>query len=105
MNPDPTLNEAQELLRQWADARGILAHSTPQAQALKLVSEVGELADDLVKGNDPTDALGDVFVCLTLTAELLGIQLNDAVLTAWHQIRDRRGRMVAGGAFVKEETK
>jgi hypothetical protein len=65
MNPDPTLNEAQEILRQWADARGILAHSTPQAQALKLVSEVGELADDLVKGNDPTDALGDVFVCLT----------------------------------------
>jgi hypothetical protein len=33
----------------WAAERGILEHSTPQAQTLKAVSEIGELADRSIR--------------------------------------------------------
>jgi NTP pyrophosphatase (non-canonical NTP hydrolase) len=103
MNPNPTLTQAQKALAEWADARGILTHATPQSQALKLVSEVGELADNIIKHECPIDSLGDVFVALTITAELLNVEMADAVAHAWEAIKNRRGRMIAGGAFVKEE--
>ena len=103
MKPDPKISEASAIITLWADARGILEHSTAQAQCLKLVSEVGELSDAIIKHEDATDALGDVFVALTLTAKHLGIPMQDALAQAWDQIKDRRGRMIAGGAFVKEK--
>lgn len=99
---NPTIRAAQETLRLWAEERGIIQHSTSLAQALKLVSEVGELADNLIKGEDPTDSLGDVFVCLAILAELTETDLADAIRMAWDEIKSRKGRMVKGGAFVKE---
>lgn len=154
----------------WATERGIYEHSTALAQALKAVSEVGELADAVIKNDKEAliDAVGDVAVCLvnvtkmqsidldleyifddeslgkTMTPEkaagflsyaagnvcyslgngkessplnevldgsfyslyaissLNGLDFLQCCESAWSEIKDRKGRMVAGGAFVKE---
>ncbi len=40
---------------------------------------------------------------LTLIARHQGYTLRDALDSAWGEIKDRKGRMVPGGAFVKDE--
>ena len=155
----------QTNVQEWSEARGIYAHSSALAQALKAVSKVGELADATIKGNidELRYAIGDVAVCLVNVAKMLGIEnfdyseqqdqisteiaigyalrylskivlcitnvhssnvddilissvidnmaavakLNNLKLlecceSAWHEIKDRKGKMVAGGAFVKD---
>lgn len=88
----------------WASDRGILQHSTPQAQLLKTMSELGELADATIKQRpvDVIDGLGDVLVTLIIYAKLQGVTIVDCLSAAYDQIKGRRGRMVPGGAFVKE---
>lgn len=168
-------------VQDWQRDKGIYEHSTPLAQALKAVSEVGELADAVIKGDRDAlkDAIGDVMVCLVGVAKMTGcdievrpliekdvpqnnqalaalaayyvsdlatalassyisdvcvniagfnsgerlsISILDSIYwlnaiavrcnltliecceSAWHEIKDRKGRMVEGGAFVKDET-
>lgn len=163
-----TFEQFQTNVQQWSEARGIYAHSTALAQALKAVSEVGELADAVIKCDRDAlkDAIGDVAVCIVNVAYMIGcdIELSEtnyahhamgsqslAAMTsyfvadiasdiaecgefwkvevsiensitflsclaldnsltlieccesAWHEIKDRKGKMVAGGAFVKDE--
>lgn len=165
-----TFEQFRTNVEAWATERGIYEHSTALAQALKAVSEVGELADAVIKNDRAAliDAIGDVAVCLVNVTRMKGVKLDlsyifdnqplgktmtpekaagflsyavgnvcytlgggeeceplDAVLdasfyslyaisrlngldflqcceSAWHEIKDRKGRMVAGGAFVKE---
>ena len=143
----------------WAEKRGIYEYSTAGAQILKGISENGELADAVIKGDKEAlkDAIGDAVVCLVNFAKLQGHDLYLAVVDkptvtdsqlivgqitqdlgklvfnpddrglldsaidhlqviadqqgldflecckfAWDEIKDRTGRMVAGGAFVKD---
>lgn len=163
-----TFEEFRFNVEQWAEARGIYEHSTALAQALKAVSEVGELADAVIKGDREAlkDAIGDVAVCLVNVARMEnknidmrrndfdlgeprhkavhmlsasiayhvsdlatdiayygspltesfveamanmrdlamanGTTLEECCAAAWNEIKDRKGRMVPGGAFVKE---
>lgn len=96
------LNHLENLVRMWAQSKGIYQHSTAQAQTLKAVSEMGELADNVLKGRDVRDDIGDVIVCLINVAALEGTNLSECLQKAWDDIKDRKGRMVPGGAFVKE---
>ena len=163
-----TFEEFKSNVEQWAEARGIYEHSTALAQALKAVSEVGELADAVIKNDKDAikDAIGDTAVCivnaskmigasislgevtdsdrencantcaafcaffvsdiatdiadrrgiwaiedgiehtfkyLTCLAEKSGLEFIDCCEAAWHVIKKRTGKMVAGGAFVKDE--
>lgn len=151
----------------WAKERGIYNHSTPTAQLLKTLSELGEVADAVIKNDREAlaDGIGDVAVCLVNYWTMMGKNLenplradnsklsssnpsdiniqcfssfleelsellhgNESFLdliepsfddiyliavvnghdfmacctSAWEEIKDRKGRMVAGGAFVKE---
>lgn len=99
-----TFDDLERLVADWATARGILEHSTPQAQLLKTVSELGELADATVKGDGAgvVDGVGDVLVTLILYARLQGVDIVECLRSAYDEIKDRKGRMVAGGVFVKE---
>lgn len=152
----------QQNVQRWATERGIYEHSTALAQALKAVSEVGELCDAVVKNDREAliDSVGDCAVCLVnvaymsedvggfervnwqneaqvlpaylaynvgfLAADLgedgsfrderyalamgllvsiaenAGLDFDDCCESAWQTIKSRTGRMVAGGAFVKE---
>jgi len=168
-----TFEQFRNSVESWAEVRGIYEHSTALAQALKAVSEVGELADAVIKNDKAAliDAIGDVAVCLVNVARMTRTKMkigsvsnksgkaNDVVAasvcktiadislmvgvidedhtgigaynnmtdqityalghlemlcrcykldfdkcceSAWLEIKDRKGRMVAGGAFVKE---
>ena len=163
-----TFEEFQANVQGWSKERGIYEHSTALAQALKAVSEVGELADATIKNDRDAlkDAIGDVMVCLVNVAKMTGcdievrplierdvpennqvlaalvsyfvadiasdialdhdvcsiedgiesliiyltclaldnsLHLLDCCEAAWNEIKDRKGHMVAGGAFVKDE--
>lgn len=99
-----TLDQLETLIRAWAAERGIYEHSTPQAQTLKAVSEMGELADNILKGRYSlaADDIGDIAVCLISVAAMTGTSLQECLQVAYDSIKDRKGRMSPSGAFIKE---
>ena len=100
-----TVDELEPLIVKWAQDKGITKHSNPPAQLLKAVSEMGELADAEVKNEnaEQIDAVGDIVVCLINYAHMRGFSVREALESAYNEIKDRKGHMVPGGAFVKEE--
>lgn len=89
----------------WSDERGIPEHSSTEAQLLKAVSELGELCDAEIKGDydGREDAIGDVLVCLIIYCDMWEVSIEECLERAYNEIKDRKGRIVPGGAFVKEE--
>ena len=85
----------------WANDRNIIAGSDTKTQFAKLVSEVGELADNIAKGRDCRDDIGDCIVVLTIIAEQKGYTLKECVELAYNDIKDRKGTMI-NGTFIKE---
>jgi len=96
-----TLEKYERLTIQWSKDRGIIENSIPQVQTLKLVSEVGELADNVNKGRDIQDDIGDCLVCLTNIAALRGLTLIDCWEVAYNDIKDRKGHLNKDGVFIK----
>ena len=98
------LSELVALIQNWAWDRNLIDGSTPNAQMLKLMEEVGELAGGVCKdkGDVIKDSIGDVFVVLTIIATQMGWSIEECVQAAYAEIKDRKGRMV-DGVFVKEE--
>ena len=98
------LQEFQWSVLDWSIKRGIIPNATAEAQTLKAVSEMGELADAVLKRNrdDIVDSVGDVLVCLINVAALTGTTLEECCAAAWEQIKDRKGRLLPNGVFVKE---
>lgn len=99
------MEQLEALVVNWAKERKIIPNSTPESQVLKAVSEMGELADATLKGQDEEmqDAIGDVVVCLVNLCCLKGWTLAECLNEAWEQIKDRRGTLLPNGCFVKEE--
>lgn len=93
-----------EVIR-WAEARGIIANSDAKSQLLKTMSELGELADAVIKRDEANikDGFGDVLVTLIIAAELLDLDLTSCLSAAWEEIKDRKGYLNANGVFVKEQ--
>ena len=156
-----TFEQFQTNVQEWSTARGIYEHSTTGAQLMKALSELGELADAIIKHDMDgfKDAVGDVAVCLVNYAKMQNLEFGndtpfevkkytvhrmvgmlsgsigdrlinissahapvenvihlldvianrhgfnflDCCTAAWNEIKDRKGHMVAGGAFVKDE--
>ena len=101
-----TFEQLTRNAQEWAAARGIYEHSSARAQLLKAFSEMGELADAEIEGDGTAaaDAVGDVLVCLVNFCAMRGLNIPDCLAAAWDEIKDRKGRMVPGGAFVKDES-
>ena len=95
--------EGFERIRGWAAERNLIEGSTPQAQMLKLLEELGELAAAIAKGrpDGQLDGVGDAVVVLTILSAQLGFTVEEAMAHAWEEIKDRKGRMV-DGIFRKE---
>jgi len=97
-----TLDETIDNIRGWHRARNLIDGTNNQAQIVKLVEEMGELAGAVARGSDVRDHIGDMIVVLINIAEREGVTLKDCVEVAYGDIKDRRGCMV-DGVFVKEE--
>jgi NTP pyrophosphatase (non-canonical NTP hydrolase) len=92
-----------DLIRQWADERGIYRNGDSKTQFIKLQEETGELARAILKNNreEFIDAIGDAVVVLTNLAALEGLKIEDCVTSAYEVIKSRQGSMI-NGTFVKE---
>ena len=86
----------------WSMSRGIVNNSTPLAQFAKLVSEIGELGDNIAKQRDVTDDIGDCLVVLNTIAIMFDTTLEDCLNVAYNDIKDRKGHMNSEGIFFKE---
>ena len=91
-----------ELIEEWATDRN-LHTADPAKQMLKLGEEFGELCQGMAKNkpNQIEDSIGDMYVVMTILSIQLGLDIDDCVLGAYNEIKDRRGKMV-NGVFVKE---
>lgn len=89
----------------WAEKRGIIENSDSKTQLLKAVSEIGELADAIIKRDRPAiiDGLGDVLVCLIVVGAIEDLDLTRCLESAYEQIKDRNGYLNKDGVFVKDE--
>tara|TARA_B100001939_G_scaffold61857_1_gene50836 strand:+ start:2804 stop:3250 length:447 start_codon:yes stop_codon:yes gene_type:complete len=85
----------------WHHDRNLIEGSTDKDQFAKLIQEAGELSDNICKGKDVSDDIGDMIVVLLNIAERNKLSLTDCLSKAWDDIKDRKGRMV-DGIFVKE---
>jgi NTP pyrophosphatase (non-canonical NTP hydrolase) len=94
-----------DLIRTWANDKGIYDKGDTKTQYLKLLEEVGELAEGILKGNKPEiiDAIGDIVVVLTNLARLEELRIEDCVDSAYDVIKNRKGKMI-NGTFVKANT-
>jgi len=92
-----------DLIRIWAKDKGIYAKGDSKTQYLKLMEEVGELADAILKNDkaEVIDAIGDIVVVLTNLAALEDLRIEDCVASAYDVIKSRKGKMI-NGTFVKE---
>jgi NTP pyrophosphatase (non-canonical NTP hydrolase) len=92
-----------ELIREWADERGLYEHGDPKTQALKLVEEVGEIARAVLKDDidEVIDGIGDAVVVLTNLAELHDVSIEECIASAYDVISKRTGKMV-NGTFKKD---
>lgn len=88
----------------WAEARQIIPNSTPMAQAIKTLEEVGELISALHRedGDAIADAYGDILVTLIVGATLADMDLVRCLGGAYQQIKDRKGHLRSDGVFVKD---
>ena len=86
---------------EWAGDRNIIKGGTAKDQCLKLIQEVGELSDNLCKGNSPVDDIGDCMVVLAIIAEQHELTVNECLHHAYDDIKDRKGILI-DGVFIKE---
>ena len=93
-----------DLIREWANERELYKHGDSKTQLLKLVEEVGETCRAVLKENyeEVTDGIGDCVVVLTNLAELHGVSIEDCIEEAYHEIKNRKGKM-DNGTFKKDE--
>ena len=92
-------------IRQWAKDKGIYKSGDARTQFVKLMEEAGELAQAILKNDEPEviDAIGDMVVVLTNLAELRGYSIEKCIDSAYDVIKSRQGKMI-NGTFVKQES-
>ena len=99
-----SLDELSELVVRWGIERKIIQNGNPQTQTLKLMSELGELADNIAKGryNRALDDIGDMIVVLIMISAQINTDIGECLRVAYNDIKDRKGYLNADGIFVKE---
>lgn len=92
-------------IKLWAKQRG-LSTSDPNRQMLKLIEEVGELGAAMARNNRDAecDAIGDIYVVLTILSMQLGYDIEACIKQSYDIIEKRTGKLI-NGVFVKDEEK
>ena len=95
------MEELVKKVAQWHHDRNLIKGATDKDQFCKLIQEAGELSDNICKGKDMSDDIGDMIVVLINIAERNNLTLQECLEKAWNDIKDRKGKMV-DGIFIKE---
>jgi len=95
------MDELIKKVAQWHHDRNLIDGATDKDQFCKLIQEAGELSDNICKGKDLSDDIGDMIVVLINIAERNNLTLEECLEKAWDDIKDRKGRMI-DGIFIKE---
>lgn len=92
-----------DLIRNWAQEKGIYEKGDTKTQLIKLFEETGELADATLKNNkkEIQDAIGDCVIVLTSIAHLNNLKIEDCIKKAYNVIKERKGKM-KNNTFMKE---
>tara|TARA_B110000977_G_scaffold97831_1_gene128813 strand:- start:15566 stop:15865 length:300 start_codon:yes stop_codon:yes gene_type:complete len=90
-----------ENIAQWHRDRNLIDGSTDKDQYMKLIQEAGELSDNICKGKDIRDDIGDMMVVLINIATRNKLSMEECLQVAYDDIKDRKGKMV-DGVFIKE---
>jgi len=92
-----------DLIREWANERGLYEKGDPKTQYVKLIEEAGEVGRAILKNDKPeiVDGIGDMVVVLTNLAELTGTPIEECIQAAYDVISKRTGKM-KNGTFVKD---
>jgi len=92
-----------DLIREWAETRGLYNEGDPKTQTLKLMEEAGEICRAVLKKDEPEiiDGIGDCVVVLTNLAHLCGTSIEECIEAAYDEIKGRSGKMV-NGTFKKD---
>lgn len=99
-----------ELIREWAESKGIYEKGDVKTQYVKLQEEAGELAKAIMNDDyeEFVDAIGDCVVVLTSLAELgsqhfnTQLTIENCIDEAYDVISKRTGEMV-NGTFIKDK--
>jgi len=100
---DECLNPTQfDLIRAWAEDRGLYAKGDVKTQTLKLMEEAGEICKATLKEDydEILDGIGDCVVVLTNLAHLHDVKIEECIQMAYDVISKRTGKMV-NGTFKK----
>lgn len=96
------MDELVKKVEQWHYDRNLIDGATDKDQVLKLLQELGELSDNVCKGNDIRDDIGDMLVVMINILARNKLTLEECLEVAYDDIKDRKGKMV-DGIFIKEE--
>ena len=98
-----SLDSLDEQIIDWGVQKDILPHAEPLAQLDKTKEEVGELELAIYDHDidEVKDAIGDIYVTITMQAEAWGLTMEQCVQAAYDVIKHRTGKMV-DGKFVKD---
>ena len=92
-----------DLIREWAETRGLYNEGDPKTQTLKLMEEAGEICRAVLKKDELEiiDGIGDCVVVLTNLAHLCDTSIEECIEAAYNEIKGRKGKM-ANGTYVKD---
>jgi len=92
-----------EVIR-WSEKRGIIENSDSKTQMLKALSEMGELADAIIKRDRAgiIDGIGDLLVCIINVGAIEDIDITKCLESAYNEIKDRTGYLNEHGAWIKD---
>ena len=92
-----------DLIRAWAEERGLYSGGDTKTQTLKLMEEAGEICRAVLKVDKQAtmDGIGDCVVVLTNLAELAGTSIEECIDLAYNEIKNRTGKM-SNGTFKKD---
>ena len=99
----PTFEKLSEKVLIWGLEKNIIVPQNHLKQLGKIMSEVGEFADEVIKENKQgqINELGDVFVTLIIISEQLNLNPVKCLETAYNKIKDRTGHN-KNGTFIKD---
>jgi len=92
-----------DLIRDWAEERGLYDKGDPKTQYVKLIEEAGEVGRAILKIDIPEikDGIGDMVVVLTNLAHLCDLTIEECIEAAYNEIKGRTGKM-NNGTFKKD---